>query len=268
MKNSALCGVFKKIFIIFVGEIIIHTIMKHPEEWSLTLLIGFDALYYRLEHDTLEPITGTAPFEQGAERLAAIENAVYDTPLLLDDYSATRVVVTTTHFALTPAELPAPLRNTILRTTLSAVNGDVVTSDTAWGVGFVFELPRGLRSFLDRTFLMPPVVPHLQPVVDYLHDHDDVAVLAHCGNGLLDLAIQREGTLQLANCYTCAGDNDALFYTLQACKATGVDALAARVALVGDDEACARLHKQLAEYFKDVTIVTADLPFTLHQQAS
>lgn len=241
--------------------------MKHPEEWTLTLLIGLDALYYKLEHDTLEPIVGHTPIGDG-ERLTAVENAVYDTPVLLDDYQSTKVIVATSRFALTPAELPEPLRKNILRTTLSGVGGDVLTSDTAWGVGFVFELPRGLRSFLDRTFIMPPVVPHLQPVIDFLHSHDEVTLLAHCPDGEhLDLAIQREGTLQLANTYTCPGADDALFYTLQAAKLTGVDALSDKVMLVGDEDACTRLKTRLDEYFKDVAL-DADAPFPLKLETS
>lgn len=238
--------------------------MRNPEEWSLTLLIGHDALHYRLEHDTLEAIAGTTPIATG-DRLAAIENAVYDTPQLLDDYRATRVIVANARFALTPAELPASLRGKILRATLSAVNGDVLTSDTAWGVGFVFEVPRGLRSFIERTFVMPPVEHHLQVVVDYLHGLETTTVVLHCGGDKwLDVAIKREGTLQLANTYYCAAPDDALFYTLQACKATGVDALTHRVLLVGDDEACENLRRRLADYFKDIE-VGHEAPFPLNQ---
>ena len=242
--------------------------MKHPEEWTLTLLIGRDALHYRLEHDTLEAVEGHAPIAVDGERLAAVENAVYDTPMLLDDYRATKVIIDTERFALTPAELPEALRKKILRTTFSGVRGDVLTSDTAWGVGMVFEIERGLRPFLDRTFIMPPVTPLLQYLIDFLHNHDEVTLLAHCPDGeRLNLAVQREGTLQLANTYACPGDDDALFYTLQAAKLTGVDALSDRVMLVGDEEACARFKARLDEYFKDAVLVT-DAPFPLKLEAS
>lgn len=240
--------------------------MKHPEEWSLTLLVDHDAIYYRLEHDTLEAVEGHAPIGDG-ERLKAIENAVYETPVLLDDYRATKVIVATSRFALTPAELPETLRKNILRTTLSGVAGDVLTSDTSWGVGLVFELPRGLRSFLDRTFIMPPVVPHLQPLIDYLHGQETLTMLACCPDAEhLDLAIQREGTLQLANTYPCPGTDDALFYILQAAKLTGVDALHDRVMLVGDEEACTRLKARLDEYFKHVSL-DPEAPFPLKLEA-
>ena len=225
--------------------------MKHPQEWKMTLLIGHDALHYRLEHETLEAVKGSTPIGQG-ERLAAVENAVYDTPEILDDYRDTRVIVTTTRYALTPSEVPAALRESILRATLTGVTGDVLTSDTSWGVGFVYELPRGLRSFIDRTFIMPPVEPHIQGVVDFLHHQPTANVAVHINGPLVDIAIGKNGTLQLANTYHCPGKNDALFYTLQACKATGIDALTDGMMIVGDERECKPLRESLSPYFKHI----------------
>lgn len=241
--------------------------MENPQEWTLVLHVQQRELAYALMHDTLSPVVGSMPVDDSLPRLRAVEDAVYDTPLVLDDYRQVTVVVDAPHFALTPPQLPSPVREKILRASFSSVTGEVAECDTASGPGVVFELPRGLHSFFDRTFNMPPVLHHLAPLIDYVHDHSQVNVLVHChGRDMIDVVVEYDGTLRLANCYECAGDNDALFYVLQACKAVGVDALHHELVLAGDEPACERLEPLLRDYFKHVAVeAPGEVPFILNQ---
>ena len=79
--------------------------IQHPEYWTLQLAFGPSEVQYTL-HDIDEEnslITGTLPLDLSCgSYLKAAENAIYDNPVLLNDYKKVRIMVESQHFMILP----------------------------------------------------------------------------------------------------------------------------------------------------------------------
>ena len=77
--------------------------IQHPEYWTLQLAFGSSEVQYTL-HDIDEEnslITGTLPLDLSCgSYLKAAENAIYDNPVLLNDYKKVRIMVESQHFMI------------------------------------------------------------------------------------------------------------------------------------------------------------------------
>ena len=72
---------------------------------SLAIDIERDKLSYLIYGHDIKPEMATIIFDNGDDLKQALENAVYDTPLLLEEYGHTTIVLHSQHFVVMPAEL-------------------------------------------------------------------------------------------------------------------------------------------------------------------
>lgn len=202
--------------------------LQHPELWNLLLGIDETQLNYLLYSPAQDNslITGTVPLSDTQESyLKAVENAVYDTPLLLDDYRSVRLAVRSSRFIVLPAGAAADeaLMAQAFAAAMPDAQGDITHCQLpANDVDIAFELPKGMLSFLQRTFNMPVIVHHLYAHCEHalkLNSGSDTARMhLHVGEHTIDVAVFRGDKLQLANSFTFDDVNDAAYFALHVWK--------------------------------------------------
>lgn len=231
--------------------------IQHPEAWELLVSIADKQADYILYTPTVANSLMIEHLTWTDDSLQVLEDTVYDTPLLLNDYKRVRVVVHSPHFVIFPAEADDEECIELLRHAFPGDEGDVAVCPMPLnGVKVAYLMPKGLQAFLGRTFNYPMLYHHLFPLCEHfkeLNHGDDVAqMFLNLEEERMDLAVYRDGELQCANTYGFANDQDAVFFALKAWRCYGLDQLTDELQLMGDRETCAALSPKLREFVKYV----------------
>ena len=80
--------------------------IQHPEAWELLVSIEDKRVDYILFSPSVPGSLAIGQVERADDSLQGLEDAVYETPDLLNDYKRVRVVVHSSHFVLFPGEMP------------------------------------------------------------------------------------------------------------------------------------------------------------------
>lgn len=231
--------------------------IQHPEAWELLLSIADKQVDYILYTPTVANSLMMDHVAWTDDSLQALEDTVYDTPLLLNDYKRVRVIVHSQHFVIFPAETDDEECIALLRQAFPDDEGDAAVCPMPHnGVKIAYLMPNGLQAFLGRTFNYPMLYHHLFPLCEHfkgLNHGDDVAqMFVNLEEERMDLAIYRGGALQCANTYSFTSHQDAVFYILKAWRSYGLDQLTDELQLMGDRESCAAMSPKLREFVKYV----------------
>ena len=81
-----------------------HINIEHPEAWELLVSIDDKQVDYILFTPSVAGSLIVGDVARTGETLQALEDAVYDTPELLNEYRRVRVIVRSPHFVLLPQE--------------------------------------------------------------------------------------------------------------------------------------------------------------------
>jgi len=216
----------------------------------LSLLIderGFDAVIFSpLEDNSL--IHERVDFALSPKHpLAALEDAVYDNPLLLADFESTVILIDTPRFLVIPrAEAgraddmlralypsPADEPSLMLDDDFETVVSDLPEADAV----IAMAAGRKLVSFFKRSFNLPVIAHRLTPLVRYFSHR------TRFGNsGKLHLHLRRDGadiiafngaSLLMANSFACSAADDAAFFALSAADMLGFDTDTDRMLISG-----------------------------------
>ena len=231
--------------------------IEHPEAWELLVSIADKQVSYILFTPTVANSLVMGDMALIDDTLQALEDAIYDTPLLLNEYKRVTVVVHSQHFVLFPDETADEDCKALLRHAFPGDDGQVAVCPMPLnGVKIAYLMPQGLQAFLGRTFNYPVLYHHLYPMCEHfkdLHHGDGVSqMFLNLEEERMDLAIYREGQLQCANTYGFANHQDAVFFALKAWRSYGLDQLTDELQLMGDRESCAALSPKLREFVKYV----------------
>ncbi len=186
------------------------------------------------------------PYPDGSDPVKALEEAVYDNPLLTADFGKIDVVFDTPRFFVMAAEEATPdeVRRRIdmlwppenLDFELEPLICPIEADRTV----LVCAVPRKLVSFVRRTFNNPGIVHRMAALARYY------ALKNHLGNsgkmhvrlspGRTDvIAFGRSGLL-LANTFATNSAEDAAYYTVAATRHLGYDNDTDRILASGDRE--------------------------------
>ena len=229
--------------------------------WTLSLFIDARSINLMLHNDQIGDslvcrridLAGRANED---EYLHALENAVYDNPLLLADFKRVNVSVDSRKFIFLP---PGYGTDGDARQAFDEAFPDV-DGDFAVSRGYncradvAFMLPRGVHTFLKRTFSNIPVRLHLEVLCSYFRGQTNLstvnkeAVYIRDGGGTVDICAFRQGRLQMANTFTCRSTDDIIFYTLALWNTLGFDATGDEIQITGDKAIRATLMPRLREY--------------------
>ena len=235
--------------------------IQHPERWALDVAVSrrwVQFILYAPEQDG-SLVTREIRVDDSLPVLQAVENAVYDNPVLLDDYGRVRLVVRAPHFVVVPAEVASDpaLAADVLAATFPGDDTEAATCLLPHcGVGIVYGLPRGMMAFLQRTFNTPPVVHHLYPLCEHFMGLNASTTIARMFVNLhddtMDLAVYRQGRLVLANSLPLRSTGDAAYLVLHTWQSLGLDALTDEIQLTGDKALRDALAPELRQYIKYV----------------
>lgn len=220
--------------------------IQHPEQWCLELSLKEKELEYLFFSEAEENslISGAIKFDESFDDyLKAVENAIYDNPVLLDDYKQVRIIVHSQHFLIFPHEVDDDSdAETFFDAAYPNTEGDFALCRLKdCGVNIGFKCATGLTGFLQRTFNNPDIVHHLYPLCEHFkaanNDSGIARMYLNMSDDSMDLLIFNKGALQLANTFSFHTPDDALFYALHAWKSYGLDATKDEIQLTGDKAA-------------------------------
>lgn len=235
--------------------------IRYPEHWTLILRLGESSISFILYSDheensliyrelTLDKSTG--------DYLKSLENCIYDNPALLQDFKRVAVEIASSHFVV----LPEAMNNDdhmheVMDYMFATDGGDRHLCPLSDGkTAIAFTMPRGVMSFLQRTFNMPTVVHQLVPLSKYGEAKCEKSgisrMFAHLYNEHLDLCVFRKGELIMTNTYRLRNTEEAVFYMLNAWQHLGLDVMTDELQLSSDKTVRDLLTPQLRKYINFV----------------
>lgn len=217
---------------------------------SLAIDIERDKLSYLVYGHGMKPEMATINFDNGGDMKQALENAVYDTPLLLEEYSRTTIVLHSQHFVVMPAEL-LPSANQVFQASFSSLDGELMTCQVKnTDAAIACDVPQGVTAFLKRTFGAPGLLHHLAPLIAYCsaaYAEDNGCLHINVNEKKAHIVATRNGNLQLANTYPYHSLDDVIYFALAAFKECRFDSRADKILLTGNKEQCSQLAEQLRQ---------------------
>lgn len=231
--------------------------IQHPEAWELLVSIDDQQVNYILYTPAVDGSLIIGEVERADDSLQALEDAVYDTPELLNEYKRVRVLVHSQHFVLVPQDTTDEECAMLVHESFPDDDGDVTVCLMANNrVKIAYLTPSGLQAFLGRTFNYPEMFHHLHPLCEHIKEHmnndDNSRMFLNLRERHMDLAIYRYGGLQCANTYPFTHVEDAVYYTLNAWQAYNLDQLADELQIAGNNEMCAEMMPKVREFVKYV----------------
>lgn len=233
--------------------------IENPHLWTLTLFVDDRHIHFMLHNDKEHDSLICRDIEIGKwsdddERLRAVENAVYDNPLLLNEFKRINVSVDSMQFIFLP---PGYGTDEDARRAFDVAfpdaSGDfVVSRGNNCRADVAFMLPQGLHQFLRRTFSNATVRLHIETMCSYFRGKTNTSniskVAAYIRNGRIDVCAYRRGQLQMANTYVCRTNDDAIFYILAVWNMLGLDVRSDEIQLAGDKAVRNAITPRLREY--------------------
>ncbi|MDE6498340.1 MAG: DUF3822 family protein [Muribaculaceae bacterium] len=257
-------------------EILSTATIANPRLWRLGMLLDADAAMLDVVAvSTVEDepmLCRRIALQQSQEPLRALEEAVYDNPLLLADFDAVTLLLRTPHFSVLPASLAAeedaleaaagllwPQPEHPRRLVTSPVKG----TDAA----VVTAMPADVAAFIGRTFPDARVMHALVPETAYFaakaRHGAPARVCAAAGPDGVDLmAFSAEGALLGATSYGCTAAADMAYYAGALAQVCGIVSGELQFFVAGNPGARDAMAGALREFAPNVApwVIPAGMP--------
>lgn len=194
--------------------------------WRLLLTVGMKdmrATFLDTKTGRLVPYSSRTWQCDDADVLKNIEDAVYEDPMLLDDYDVSIFIRPKVTLFVPPQEYAG--RDDRIAEALSLVDGSEnkdIWSEPIGEALALYSTPGGVKGFLSRSFLTEDVHHALCPVVEEFTRKAAMAggerMWVSLEENRLDVAAFREGRLLMANTWDFSHPADAAYYILYAWK--------------------------------------------------
>lgn len=184
-------------------------------------------------------ISAALPYEEGRETLAALQDVIYDNPLILGEFADTIIVMEPQAVIPLPAELSSELRREIVGRQVD-MTGKEVLEDATGLVGSVFEgvVAHDVMTFLRRTFPTATFTTHIGTLTRFFASRPGRAnssrMLAAFRRETVDVIALRDNRLLMANSFSFANPEDAVYYILACRSELGMSAENDDLQLTGD----------------------------------
>lgn len=211
-------------------------------QWRLIVRIYSDGMSAHLEnslHDDVEPQElFTTHWDNDPQHLLAhIENAVYDHPRVLDDFSA-RIEIYDRRVMFVPSHLLAETEGSeeTFYTSLYGGDGKEVMCDTDKDVTALYSPCDGLKSFLSRTFPGARVGCNLMHRVSYLRNKGEgMRLYVNLRKKEADYILLQERDLLSASTRDWENGADISYHAFNLFKVYGVDPKEVKIEADGED---------------------------------
>ena len=232
-------------------------IINDPQLWRLALRIDSDCidimLISTIEDNSL--IYRHIPFDKSApSQLKAIEDIIYENPLLLSDFSRIDCIIATECFSLIPSEFKnKENQEKLFLHTYPKFDGEIITNEMLeTGATILMGLETDFVSFLRRTFNNPHLYHHLTTMCRYFRHKSRMGngnkLYAHLRNGQIDIIAYGNDNLKLANSFRFRDNMDAIYYILSCRKLLNLEASGDELLLAGNASIREAITPILREY--------------------
>lgn len=218
--------------------------IKEPRLWRLCLRLDSRTLHvmlYNVVEDNSLIYREIRLDDAAATTHKALEEAIYNNPALLSDFSKVDCVIDTA----TCLTIPTPLDTAEYREKLmSAAHPDFigeVISCQLYGLDttILMGVEQEIIGFLRRTFNNPNIHHHLAPLCRYFRSKSRLGntgkMYANFHGSRLDLIAFGNETLTLANSFEFRDPADAVYYILACRRMLGLNAESDELFLGGDN---------------------------------
>lgn len=201
-------------------------LIAQPQSWQLVLEVSTPALsavaFSPTESHTL--IHEEIPLDCTAmPHLQALEDAVYNNPMLLLDFKSVQVIYDTPHFMPLPAAM-SPIATQILTKAFPAEalqRAQIVQNQLGQlGCDIAFAVPEAEMGFINRTFHNATIIHPLTPLASWMRarhpNRRRGKTLVNLRPHRLDLIILGDDAPLTINSYSITCAADALYYILAA----------------------------------------------------
>ena len=219
---------------------------------ALAIDIDRDKLHYLIYARDVKPTMATIELNSSDNLKQALENAVYDTALLLEEYSRITIVLHSQHFVVMPAQLAEQkIARQVFDASFSQLEGELMLCKVKnTDAAIACDVPQGVTAFLARTFGTPTLLHHLAPLCAYCAEayaDDNGCLHININDKEAHIVATRNGKLQLANTYPYRSLDDIIYFALAAFKECRFDSRADKILLTGDNELRSQLAEQLRQ---------------------
>ncbi len=219
-----------------------------PQMWRLSLLLspeGLDiAVASMFEDNSLIykhiPLPSDAP-----SRLKAIEDAIYENPLLLADFRKVDILVRTRRFLVIPSEISEPdALELIFREFWPDIQDYTIFTDSSLVLpgdrdSIAFAVERKEAAFMQRTFPTGRISHALTPMVRYFAGNSRLGCAGKMYVCLhpreIDVIAYTSGGLRMAVTTSVASPSDALYYIMAALHTCSLSPSEVEIMLCGDN---------------------------------
>lgn len=223
--------------------------VPHPQMWRMAMLVapeGIDVTVMSVvEDNTLIYKHITLPDDPGS-RLRAIEDAVYENPLLLSDFGKTDILISTRRYMVMPAEIAeTEARDRVLAQFWPDISTCAVFTDTGLVLpgnldAIVFVLGSDEASFLQRTFPTARISHAITPMVRYFARSSRLGCSGKMYVCLrrdeIDMIAYTTGGLLMAVTKSVSTTDDALYYIMAALQSSKLNPAEVEIMLCGDND--------------------------------
>ncbi len=244
--------------------------IDHPETWNVELHITSNKIKYLLVNKSAENSLTTGELDidgYAGSTLKAIEAAIYDHQLL-GDFNDVSIVVDSRHFVVLPPDFQPDdtlgadgqsSAQAVLEAAFGNMEGDLgYCRLEKCNAAIAFEMPKGLKAFLERTYFQPRIVHPLYPLCEHycgVNAESEIARMhLHFApeGDKMDMVAFNKGRLALANSFEFASAADAVFYVLHAWSSLGLDSMSDEIQLTGNRDTRDAVMPKLREYVRYV----------------
>lgn len=205
------------------------SLIANPRLYNLILRIEplrLDVMIYSGGEDDDPLIYRSIKLDSAPSQIAALEEAVYENPVLLGDFNRITVILASTDYAIVPEWVSD---DDSLETAVAdklIVNDDADTelltvNIPESGVAVLLKPEVRLLAFLRRTFNNPVILHHVVPLIKYFHNTEKLGaagkIFVNLRSDSLDIiSFGGEGP-KLVNTFNFRDKMDAVYYIL-ACR--------------------------------------------------
>ena len=214
-------------------------------------------IYSVLADNTLLYRSFPLPLTSAQSPVRALEEVVYDNPLMLADFRKVYILLDTPDYCMIPSGLDDTQSARIFTALHPAYAGTVRTASTSTrNASVVFGIPDDLSGFIRRTFIGAVVMPHILPLVRYFASKpgrgNSRRMICNLRPGAMDIIVIDGNRLVQANTIRFRNPADAVYYILAARSAHGLDPHADELSLAGDQRLRDELIPMLRTYLARV----------------
>ncbi|MDE6370500.1 MAG: DUF3822 family protein [Duncaniella sp.] len=184
----------------------------------------------------------------------ALEEVVYDNPLMLREFRRVYMLIDTPRYAM----MPAGLDEAAIATAYTAMYPDVSRNAVRHALTgtrnavVAYSAEPELEGFIGRTFTGATLLPHMAPLVRYLASKagrgNTRRMICNLRRNSMDVVVLDGSNLLQGNTFRFRNEADAVYYILASRVANGLDPLADELLLAGDTGVRDRITPLLRTY--------------------